>query len=237
MLKFVRLRLDSPSWTQAGLIQTSAPETSLTVSVLALAQTQPQMGEGLCSCRQTQRPTPNTAVCLPLSRLGPSPVSLHNYQDFREGRTIFCMGNWWTRTCRMNSLFWSSQLHANKTFPPQQQNHLSPFGTQEQALSMGLAASAPKTILSLPSAFLSLSSRKAAKRGDCNFQGFVTGKREAGAAWDAGYLIRASCWPLCTSWLALHMFKTLTGNILFCWITYQTTQQWNFQGLRNCAWS
>lgn len=32
------------------------------------------------------------------------------------------------------------------------------------------------------------------------------------------------------------MFKTLTGNILFCWITYQTTQQWNFQGLRNCAW-
>lgn len=33
------------------------------------------------------------------------------------------------------------------------------------------------------------------------------------------------------------MFKTSTGNILFSWITYQTPQQWNFQGFRVCACS
>lgn len=66
---------------------------------------------------------------------------------------------------------------------------------------------------------------ESSKQGDCDFQPFVAGKRGAGASWDAGCLTPAGCRPLCTSWLVLHMFKTLTGNILFCWITYQTTQQ------------
>lgn len=120
---------------------------------------QPQMGVGLRPCLPIPCPTPTTVVCLPVSRLGPSLISLRNDQDFREGRAILWMGTWWTRTCRLNSPFWSPRLQANKTFTPRQQNHLSLFCTQEHAQSTGLVASAPKK-LSVPSAFLSLSSMK-----------------------------------------------------------------------------
>lgn len=91
--------------------------------------------------------------------------------------------------------------------------------------------------LQLPKSFLPLPPTpcESSKWRGCNFQQFSTGKCKTGAVWDAGCLIRACCWPFCTSWLVPNMFKTLTGNILFCWITYQTPQEWNFQGLRNCA--
>jgi len=56
------------------------------------------------------------------------------------------------------------QLSANNTFTHQQQNHFSPFYTQEHTQSTGLAASAPKK-LSPPLAFLSPSSMKAAHEG------------------------------------------------------------------------
>lgn len=89
--------------------------------------------------------------------------------------------------------------------------------------------------LSFSSPFLFSSSMKAANQGTAISSGslLVSVTQEQLRMQALSPLPAAG---LCTSWLVLPMFKTLTGNILFCWITYQTTRQWNFQGLRNCAW-
>lgn len=95
-------------------------------------------------------------------------------------------------------------------------------------------APAPKKLF-LPSPFFFSSSMKAANKGTAISSGsLLLSVMQEQPKVQA--LISALCWLLCTHWLDLLMFKTLTGNILFCWITYQTTLQWNFQGLRNCAW-
>lgn len=95
-------------------------------------------------------------------------------------------------------------------------------------------APAPKKLF-LPSPFPFSPSMKAANKGTAISRGSLElSVMQEQAEMQA--LVSAHCWPLCTCCLELHMFKTLTGNILFCWITYQTALQWNFQGLRNCAW-
>lgn len=173
--------------------------------ILSLAQTQLQVGERLRTCLQTQHLTPNTALCLPAARLDPSLISLHNYQHFREGRTIFWMGNGWTRPCKMNSLFWLSHLHSNKTFAPTKPSlHSSritslPFLRRSTHKAQGWQPQLPK---SFP--FPAFSSpcppwKRQTKGPQSPAVCYVWARSRSSLGW--GCLARASCWPLCCTCL------------------------------------